>query len=134
MKISNTRILSLTISYRIILAFAGFHIYLAATLPLPFVIYYVCALLIPIFLFAVALFLIKENNQNWSRTKIHGLRVWWSTRSDKKKQDPEQGQQEGEDNNNKASTETQIYSPYKRTLSLHLHHWQIFYMLAFFTR
>ncbi|KAI9499546.1 hypothetical protein BDB00DRAFT_924234 [Zychaea mexicana] len=131
----------------IILAFAAFHIYWAATLPLPFVIYYICALLIPIFLFTVSLALIKENNENWARTWIHGYRVRWATRRSSKKSngnDEEQPQQD-EGVNPESSTSIdpvtqqqpnvpELYNPYTRKLNLHLHHWQIFYMLAFFTR
>lgn len=133
----------------IILAFAAFHIYWAATLPLPFVIYYVCALLIPIFLFAAALAIIKENNQNWTRTKIHQCRCWLASKQKRKgkekktstndEENPQQQQQpslspqpqEHEPMEHNIPSPT---NPYTKTLSLHLHHWQIFYMLAFFTR
>lgn len=131
----------------IILAFAAFHIYWAATLPLPFVIYYVCALLIPIFLFAAALAIIKENNQNWTRTKIHQCRCWFASKGGKKQKaaaaktptDDEEQQQQSLSSppQEHAPLELNIpppTNPYTKTLSLHLHHWQIFYMLAFFTR
>ncbi|KAI9018053.1 hypothetical protein CLU79DRAFT_761475 [Phycomyces nitens] len=103
----------------IILAFAAFHIYYAATLETPFVAYYVCSLLIPLFLFVVGLMMIKENNQNWIRTRL--LR----TKSAPKTGEGDQEAQEAQ--------EVQEVNPNRR-VSLHLHHWQIFYMLAYFTR
>ncbi|KAI9275611.1 hypothetical protein BDA99DRAFT_555392 [Phascolomyces articulosus] len=131
----------------IILAFAAFHIYWAATLALPFVIYYVCSLLVPMFLFAASIALIKENNNNWIRTRIHGYRVRWATRSASKTKNDEEQQDEvvvNPESSTSADPVTQqqqqqpklpeLYNPYTRTLSLHLHHWQIFYVLAFFTR
>ncbi|KAI7871644.1 hypothetical protein BDF14DRAFT_1084148 [Spinellus fusiger] len=88
----------------IVLAFAAFHIYYAATLASPFVAFYVCSLIIPLFLFMVAIALIKENNENWIRTRF------------------------------KRKDEEELVSAYSTQVGLHLHHWQIFYMLAFFTR
>ncbi|CAO3651413.1 unnamed protein product [Cunninghamella echinulata] len=136
----------------IILCFAAFHIYYAARLTLPFVAYYVCALIIPIFFFVLANFIIKENNNNWLRTYYHQRFIL--PKLNKKKdnvpgKDEKTEQEDGEENNNgDASTSDQqqqnnnndleanqtIYNPYTNRISLHLHHWQIFYMLAFFTR
>ncbi|KAI8148911.1 hypothetical protein BJV82DRAFT_590044 [Fennellomyces sp. T-0311] len=124
----------------IILAFAAFHIYWAATLALPFVIYYVCSLLIPIFLMVVSLTLIKENNENYIRTKIHNFRVSRLASKKPSKKNDEEQQQEAEESSSVApvtqqeSAVPELHNPYTRKLSLHLHHWQIFYMLAFFTR
>ncbi|KAI7856961.1 hypothetical protein BDC45DRAFT_502726 [Circinella umbellata] len=133
----------------IILAFAAFHIYWAATLALPFVIYYVCSLLVPIFLFTISIALIKENNKNWTRTFIHGYRVRWATSRNhgssvnKKNASDEEQQDEGVNPESSTSVDPvtqhqpiipELYNPYTRTLSLHLHHWQIFYVLAYFTR
>lgn len=135
---------------RIILAFAAFHIYWAAIHPLPFVIYYVCALLIPIFFFVLSFAIIKENNENWSRTRIYRMRVWISTpkKTAPKPSSPDAAQEEGQADSaaaadgaqQDASQEvlvTQIpepNNPYTKKISMHLHHWQIFYMLAYFTR
>lgn len=113
-------------------------------------IYYVCALLIPIFLFVASILIIKENNKNWIRTRIHA----WRYRS-KKQQHASKSQQDAS-NQPPANATTDdeealrreaesseppaeqpipvVYNPYTKTLSLHLHHWQIFFMLAFFTR
>ncbi|KAI8077282.1 uncharacterized protein B0P05DRAFT_544373 [Gilbertella persicaria] len=87
------------VALAVILAFAGVHIYFASILPLPFVIYYVCALCVPLFFLFVAVLLIKEVNQNWIRTRYY--------------KDEEKA------------------NPYSNTISLHIHHWQIFYVLAF---
>ncbi|KAI8344313.1 hypothetical protein BC941DRAFT_464541 [Chlamydoabsidia padenii] len=132
----------------IILAFAAFHIYLASTLTLPFVAYYVCGLLIPLFFMVLAILLIKEVNNNWIRTKYH---QWALTRYQKRHPQPpahqdEKTQQEGDgpalsshgDTNPSTpdleSNQPILKNPYTSRISLHLHHWQIFYMLAFFTR
>lgn len=132
--------------YRIILAFAAFHIYYAATQTLPFVAYYVCALIIPIFFFILANLIIKENNQNWLRTKYHQRFVLpklmkKNPPSDGDKTEQEEGQEDGattsndqNNNNNNDLEANQVYNPYTNQIALHLHHWQIFYMLAFFTR
>ncbi|CAO3593914.1 unnamed protein product [Absidia cylindrospora] len=146
----------------IILAFAAFHIYLASTLTLPFVAYYVCALLIPIFFLVLAIFLIKEVNNNWMRTKYHGWSVARQQRRrptaassndpqqqhDEKTQDDHDGD-EGVSGSNASPPPPQhgdtdqpsdveanlpLHNPYTSRIALHLHHWQIFYMLAFFTR
>ncbi|KAI7897749.1 uncharacterized protein BX663DRAFT_527416 [Cokeromyces recurvatus] len=90
------------VALSVILAFAGIHIYIASQLELPFVIYYVCSLLIPGFFLTVAILLIKETN-----TPI--LSHKW--------------RQHQEDQ-----------STSHRKVSLHIHHWQIFYTLAFYTR
>lgn len=136
---------------RIILAFAAFHIYWAAIHPLPFVIYYVCALLIPIFFFVLSFAIIKENNENWSRTRIYRMRVWISTpkKTAPKPSSPDAAQEEGQADSAAAAADgaqqdasqevlvTQIpepNNPYTKKISMHLHHWQIFYMLAYFTR
>ncbi|CAO3652122.1 unnamed protein product [Cunninghamella blakesleeana] len=134
----------------IILAFAAFHIYYAATLTLPFVAYYVCALIIPIFFFILANLIIKENNQNWIRTKYHEKFVL--PKLAKKKTTPENStngekteQEEGgeattsndqqqQQQQNDIEANHQVNNPYTNQIALHLHHWQIFYMLAFFTR
>ncbi|KAI9313919.1 hypothetical protein BX666DRAFT_1974773 [Dichotomocladium elegans] len=47
--------------------------------------------------------------------------------------------QEGSDDDQQPAEHTALTipepaNPYTKTLSLHLHHWQIFYVLAFFTR
>ncbi|ORE07714.1 hypothetical protein BCV72DRAFT_304344 [Rhizopus microsporus var. microsporus] len=102
----------------VILAFAGVHIYFASQLEMPFVVYYVCSLLIPIFFFATAILLKKEVNQNW-------LRTFYVTRISRRQR------LDTEDSQPKNDT---IPSPYAHTISIHLHHWQIFYVLAFFTR
>ncbi|KAI9478642.1 MAG: hypothetical protein EXX96DRAFT_254937 [Benjaminiella poitrasii] len=87
----------------IILAFAGIHIYMASQLELPFVIYYVCSLLIPGFFLVSAILLIKEANTHAFSSKL-------------RLQDQEEQ-----------------FQPMK-VASLHIHHWQIFYVLAFYTR
>ncbi|KAI8097134.1 uncharacterized protein BX664DRAFT_325634 [Halteromyces radiatus] len=144
----------------IILAFAAFHIYLAATLTLPFVVYYVCALLIPSFFLILAILLIKEVNNNWVRSTYHGWIVSRRRRHSKKTEKQPQQQQQQTDEKTQddegttssptppthGDTNPENYSsddleanqpvpnPYTSRISLHLHHWQIFYVLAFFTR
>ncbi|OBZ89038.1 hypothetical protein A0J61_02903 [Choanephora cucurbitarum] len=103
----------------IILAFAGVHIYFATQLPFPFVVYYVCALLVPIFFMTIAFLLKKEVNQNWIRTKYHQYQSKRRAKADLEGQ---------------SKTDDTISSPYRNTISIHIHHWQIFYVLAFFTR
>ena len=93
--------------------------------------------------------MIKENNKNWIRSCIHGYRVRWATsghRGSANKKKPSDVEQQDEaavnpESSTSADPVTQqqpvvpeLYNPYTRTLSLHLHHWQIFYVLAFFTR
>ncbi|KAI9262026.1 hypothetical protein BY458DRAFT_250985 [Sporodiniella umbellata] len=111
---------SLIFFRRVILAYAAFHIYIACQLQLPFVVYYVCALLIPIFFLVLSFLLKKEVNENWVRTSL--LRP-------KKKI-------EGDEANygTPEPTKNIPHNPYSNTVSIHVHHWQIFYVLAFFTR
>ncbi|OAD71238.1 hypothetical protein PHYBLDRAFT_170616 [Phycomyces blakesleeanus NRRL 1555(-)] len=124
----------------IILAFAAFHIYYATTLANPFVAYYVCSLLIPLFLFAVGLMMIKENNQNWVRTRLFKKSIKLNTKPDIERDpaSPEsaeaQAQADAEAQQAAQAEQIQTLSPYRNRVGLHLHHWQIFYMLAFFTR
>lgn len=135
------------IALGIILAFAGIHIYFAAKLALPFVIYYVCGLLIPIFFLVTSALLKKEVNKNWIRTKYHTYR---QSKMNNKKNDTTvdeaivvegQGPKPATIEEVAPTTTTTdvivpppIPNPYTGTISLHIHHWQIFYVLAFFTR
>ncbi|KAG0166878.1 hypothetical protein DFQ28_006815 [Apophysomyces sp. BC1034] len=100
-----------------------------------YVAYYVCALLIPLAMFIAAIALIKEVNHNWVRTRLHALRSKKpkdvETGNSEEKQNEEQQQLEQQ---NEASGSEGPYNPYTSKISLHLHHWQIFYMLCFFTR
>ncbi|KAI8075035.1 hypothetical protein BC940DRAFT_3298 [Gongronella butleri] len=149
------------IAVLIILAFAAFHIYLAAMQTVPFVAYYVCALIIPLFLFSMAILLIREVNNNWTRTQLH---TWRAARAQKKKkasaappvldkdekteqqddadveaqagessQQPEQPEQQQQQQQQNDEVQPPV-NPYGARAALHLHHWQIFYTLAFFTR
>ncbi|KAI8371126.1 hypothetical protein BD560DRAFT_109584 [Blakeslea trispora] len=95
----------------VILLFAAYHIYLAYLLPGPFLTYYLLSLLIPFSLLMASFLLSKEVNSNWCQ------RQWyhWRYRSVQ----PE---------------ETNQLITYRSRISLHLHHWQIFYVLAFFSR
>lgn len=128
----------------IILAFAGIHIYFATQLALPFVVYYVCGLLIPLFFLITSILLIRENNNNWIRSKYHNFRKNRSL----KRQDVDEavshqvqnGDSSSKGNNVVTQPEQQVEvpdapnNPYTTKVSLHIHHWQIFYVLAFFTR
>ncbi|KAI8968228.1 hypothetical protein BDF20DRAFT_839351 [Mycotypha africana] len=121
--------------HSIILAFAGYHIYLACQFSLPFVIIYVSCLSIPATILFSAFLLAKEVNTNWLRTKFYFVF--------RKKQaiDNESG-------NHHTSTPiadeatsllptthvSTLPNPYTYKITIHLHHWQIFYVLAFFTR
>ncbi|KAI8645281.1 hypothetical protein BD408DRAFT_429814 [Parasitella parasitica] len=137
------------IALGIILAFAGIHIYFASQFDLPFVIYYVCGLLIPAFFLVTSVLLIKEVNSNWIRTKYH-------TRRQRKEMSPPPASLPTNDvvdeaiiahevqNNHKETAVIEhmpasaplppLVNPYTTKVSLHIHHWQIFYVLAFFTR
>ncbi|CAO3595281.1 unnamed protein product [Absidia cylindrospora] len=154
----------------IILAFATFHIYVASILTFPFVVYYVCGLLIPIAIMVAAKLLAKEVNTNWIRTTYHH---WTATihphllpstspsssiTTDQLPHHPpnkitiqvdSEEAINGQDYSPPLSPppsavdlpltleleENQFeQTPYTTHLSLHLHHWQIFYILAYFTR
>lgn len=135
----------------IVLAFAGIHIYFASQFSLPFVIYYVCGLLIPIFFLVTSVLLIKEVNSNWMRTRYY---TWRQQRQLKATTPPststavyldEAVAHENMQPNKDIALTEQIPSqqvaisppppnPYTNKVSLHIHHWQIFYVLAFFTR
>ncbi|KAI9335564.1 hypothetical protein BD770DRAFT_415925 [Pilaira anomala] len=109
----------------IILVFAGYHIYLGSLLPSPFLWCYIASLGIPISILVSSFALSKEVNSNWCRTT---LSRWRRTTSDENARlllDNDEQQQEGV---------VIIPNPYTRQISIHLHHWQIFYVLAFFTR
>ncbi|CAO3671294.1 unnamed protein product [Rhizopus stolonifer] len=108
------------IALGVILAFAAFHIYLASQLPFPFIVYYVCALLIPIFFLVLSFLLKREVNENWIRTSLA---------RPKKNADGEEANYGASENNKEIP-----HNPYSNTVSIHIHHWQIFYVLAFFTR
>ncbi|KAH8556142.1 hypothetical protein BGW37DRAFT_1921 [Umbelopsis sp. PMI_123] len=125
----------------VILAFAAFHIYLAATLPLPFVIYYVCALAIPLFLMLFAVALVYESQHNIIMKSLIRIKASLTSCKGKSSHDSEtlpdiEGEQVGESSTAKdvhGTSEAPIedlFSP----VSMHLHHWQIFYVLCFFTR
>ncbi|KAF7721746.1 hypothetical protein EC973_004163 [Apophysomyces ossiformis] len=124
----------------VILAFAAFHIYLAVKLASDYVAYYVCALLIPIALFVAAIALIKEVNENWIRTKLHRFRSPKKPKDvehqggEKANDDGEQQQQNDQPAAEASGSQDGPSNPYTSKLSLHLHHWQIFYTLCFFTR
>ncbi|CEP19185.1 hypothetical protein [Parasitella parasitica] len=136
------------IALGIILAFAGVHIYFASQFDLPFVIYYVCALLIPAFFLVTSVLLIKEVNSNWFRTKYHTWRQRKETTPSPASLSTHNAvdkavAQEDRNNNKKATVIEPMpapaplpppASPYTTKVSLHIHHWQIFYVLAFFTR
>ncbi|KAL9553402.1 hypothetical protein MBANPS3_003315 [Mucor bainieri] len=116
----------------IILVFAGYHIYLGYLLPMPFVIYYVSCLSIPAAILASSFLLSKEVNQNWCRTKLYS---WKSRKTNKNATQQHQEQvDEGTTLLPVATTPQGVHNPYTRQVAIHLHHWQIFYVLAFFTR
>ncbi|KAK4520522.1 Casein kinase II subunit alpha [Mucor velutinosus] len=91
----------------IILVFAGYHIYLGYLLPMPFVIYYVSCLSIPAAILASS-FLLSKEHQEQADEGTTLLPV--------------------------AAAPQNVHNPYTRQVAIHLHHWQIFYVLAFFTR
>lgn len=109
---------------------------------------------------ATSFLLIKEVNSNWLRTKYYTFK---QQRQQKQEQQKERKKKsEAEDSKNpphftinevvvhdgasKAEEEghkqpadipampLNVSNPYSGTISLHIHHWQIFYVLAFFTR
>ncbi|KAI8331555.1 hypothetical protein BC941DRAFT_438697 [Chlamydoabsidia padenii] len=104
----------------LILGFAGFHIYLASTLTHPFVFYYVCGLLIPLNILMVAKILISQvNSNNGSDQDSHSGSTSKSSHLETTLESAPLALESSQQHNH---------------LSLHLHHWQIFYALAFFTR
>lgn len=131
--------------HRAILAFAAFHIYLAATLPLPFVIYYVCALAIPLFLLLSAVAIVYESTHNTIQKTFISIKTSLMSCKGKASQDEEtqparqdsEGEQAGESSTTKDVHSTSDATPVVPSFSpvtLHIHHWQIFYVLSFFTR
>ncbi|KAI8371745.1 uncharacterized protein BYT42DRAFT_616812 [Radiomyces spectabilis] len=130
----------------VILAFAAFHIYLAVEQPLPFVIYYVCGLLVPSFFLAASFAIQKEVNTNWTRTFLFRFRQqpkpssihYGATKPDDLEGASTRSATPEQPPTPQPESETQLltgpYNPYTSRINIHLHHWQIFYMLAFFTR
>lgn len=102
------------------MVFAGYHIYLGSLLPSPFLWCYIASLGIPVSILASSFALSKEVNSNWCRTTMSR----WRRKSDENARLLLDEQQQ----------EIVIPNPYTRHISIHLHHWQIFYVLAFFTR
>jgi hypothetical protein len=116
-----------SLPHSVILTFAGYHIYLGSLLPEPFLYYYVSALIIPVAILISSFALSYEVNQNWCRTKMNSL----------KKSKNVSTKSIGEGNrllSSSTSSAVEVHNPYSRQISIHLHHWQIFYVLAFFTR
>lgn len=130
------------------MAFAAFHIYVASTLTSPFVIYYVGGLLIPITIMMVAKLLTNEVNTNWVRTKYHHWTTIASTTIHPLSHNqPNKVIMQADTGDSPLPPSTMdlplvfdlesnplVHNPYTTRLSLHLHHWQIFYILAYFTR
>jgi hypothetical protein len=119
-------ILIVTTKKSVVLVFAGYHIYLGSLLPEPFLMYYISGLMIPIAILASSFALSKEVNTNWCRPKFY---TW----KNNKKQQEQQQSDEATSLINQQQQQT-IENPYSKQISIHLHHWQIFYILAFFTR
>jgi hypothetical protein len=92
---------------------------------MPFVIWYVSCLGIPAFVLLSSFALSKEVNTNWCRTKF----CRWRKVNDEEEQGSSQYGSTAT-----ASKSDPPPSPYTRKISIHLHHWQIFFVLAFFTR
>lgn len=105
----------------------------------------------PHLLFVLSFAIIKETNENWSRTRIYRMRVWLSApkKTAPKPSSSDDAQEQGQADSAAAAADgaqqdasqevlvTQIpepNNPYTKKISMHLHHWQIFYMLAYFTR
>ncbi|KAI8091438.1 uncharacterized protein B0P05DRAFT_527532 [Gilbertella persicaria] len=104
------------IALSVILVFAGYHIYLGSLLPPPFLLYYVSGLLVPISILMSSFALSTEINSNWIRARLSGWR----------------NQTNGEERTQLLTNA--FHNPYSSKIVIHLHHWQIFYSLAFFTR
>ncbi|KAI8335643.1 hypothetical protein EDC96DRAFT_524633 [Choanephora cucurbitarum] len=98
-----------SLAVMLILSFAAYHLYLASLLPDPFLTYYLSSLLLPFSLFVSSVLLTKEVNSNWCQTQ------WYRWRY-------------------QSSPPEEQRLMYGSRVVLHLHHWQIFYVLAFFTR
>ncbi|CAG8792331.1 5398_t:CDS:2 [Gigaspora margarita] len=115
----------------IILAFAGYHIYLGVLFTEPgqlghdgiFVAWYIsCFFIIPVILILLGTLAVREQNERFISKKWY---KFTSIFKKKKKADAEA------QSNNETKDEPQ---PYSKRVSVHIHHWQIFYVLAFFTR
>ncbi|RUP42823.1 hypothetical protein BC936DRAFT_138037, partial [Jimgerdemannia flammicorona] len=116
------------VAIALILAFAVYHILYAVRLGGYFWIYYVCALLIPAFLLTCAILLWQEVDKNLVRTYLAKRK---SQPKPKQSEQPEAGPTPTTE---EAATEAAVPNPYTMKIGFHPHHWQIFYMLAFWTR
>ncbi|KAF8977594.1 hypothetical protein BGZ46_007265, partial [Entomortierella lignicola] len=151
----------------VVLAFAGYHIYLGIILnrTVPgFIGYYLLALLIPVLLTLIGYACLKQqNNDLFGLSKVYNFMLYlqwrWTTRVARRKAakqrtltiDPPApsaealAQHEGPSSSlseleSVDNTEVSVppYQPYVWSVSVsgyfHPHHWQLFYILAFFTR
>jgi hypothetical protein len=111
---------------------------------MPFVIYYVCALAIPVFFLLTAEALVYESTHNIFNSQLFRIKSAFSSRkarhSDEEQSDHEnttskspQPSASGADDGESSAPNPVSYSVLT-PVSLHIHHWQIFYVLCFFTR
>ncbi|CAG8584510.1 12134_t:CDS:2 [Ambispora leptoticha] len=133
-------------AFAIILAFAGFHIYLADSYEImneprkhntEFVAWYLGCLIIPAILATVALMFQKvQNDYDYNKiedgifTKIFGC---MTRKKAQNVNDNSTNEQHTITVQGETATATSPPGP-KIKARVHLHHWQIFYVLAFFTR
>ncbi|RIB07405.1 hypothetical protein C2G38_2046025 [Gigaspora rosea] len=135
----------------IILAFAGYHIYLGVLFTEPgqlghdgtFVAWYICCFfIIPVILILLGTLAVREQNERFISKKWY---KFTSIFKKKKKADAEAQSNNGnaENTENTEQVANQVANgeetkdepqPYSKRVSVHIHHWQIFYVLAFFTR
>ncbi|CAG8612097.1 17778_t:CDS:2 [Cetraspora pellucida] len=135
----------------IILAFAAYHIYLGVVFTGVgqlghdgiFLAWYIGCLIIPVILIIFGLLAVKEQNDRYITKKLLKIVNILNVFKKKKKDDVEtQSSSDNIENSEPTATanseeniqiknEPQSYS---KKVDVHLHHWQIFYLLAFFTR
>ncbi|CAG8484333.1 29441_t:CDS:2 [Racocetra persica] len=137
----------------IILAFAAYHIYLGVVFTEVgqlghngiFLAWYISCLIIPVILMVLGSLAVKEQNDRYFTKKfVNVLSVF----KKKKKKDVEahssSDNNENSEQTNENSEQTATANgeetnqtknepqPYDKKVGVHLHHWQIFYVLAFF--
>ncbi|CAG8793653.1 19549_t:CDS:2 [Dentiscutata erythropus] len=130
----------------IILAFAAYHIYLGVIFTESgqlghdgiFLAWYIGSLIIPVILILLGLLAVREQNDRFISKKWFKIVGIFKM---KKKADVEahssNDNAENTENSEPVASGEETKNepqPYSKSVDVHIHHWQIFYVLAFFTR
>ncbi|KAL1925416.1 uncharacterized protein VTP21DRAFT_299 [Calcarisporiella thermophila] len=110
----------------IILAAGGFHIYLAYRGGPLYLGLYLGSLLIPALLFAAAALALEEQNHGWIRQKLREYFGWGRARGHSSEDSLEQAAESREAQESASANHPRV--------SFHIHHWIVFYTLAFYTQ